>query len=288
MLDATPSRTAIATALLRAVHVRLDDPPPVLNDPFAYQLLPVYLRRLIRSRARLPAALSKSIRLRDPAGLAMRAQIVVRARYAEDSLTEARATGAARYVILGAGLDTFALRQPAPAIEVIEIDHPATQHWKQRLLQQRGIDPPPELSFMPVDFEQTSLAEAWSDSEQADFISWLGTTYYLSRAGLENTLHRLAERTAPGSQLVLDYWCERPGRTFSPLLAGMRIAVAFQGEPMRSFFRPEEIEALAVASGWTVVENLSPTQQTQRYLAQRKDGLRIPAFAYLLRLIRKR
>jgi methyltransferase (TIGR00027 family) len=284
MLDSSPSRTAIATAFLRAVHVSLDDPPPVFDDTVAYRLLPAYLRRYIRSQALFLPAFSRSFRVRDTASLAMRAQIAVRARYAEDCLAQARADGATRYVILGAGLDTFALRQPAPAIDVVEIDHPATQRWKQQLLRKRGIELPPELRFLAVDFERTSLDDAWISSQQPDFISWLGTTYYLSGAGIKSTLCTLAQSCAPASQLVLDYWCERPGSTFNPLLAGMRLAVAFQGEPMRSFFKPEEIEALAVASGWTVMENLSPVEQTKRYLAHRRDGLRVPSFAYLLRL----
>lgn len=87
---------------------------------------------------------------------------------------------------------------------MIEIDHPATQRWNQQLLQQRGIDSPPELGFLVVDFERTELEDAWIDRDQPEFISWLGTTYYLSRAGIERTLRELARRTAPGSQLVLD------------------------------------------------------------------------------------
>ncbi|MEM1436328.1 MAG: SAM-dependent methyltransferase [Pseudomonadota bacterium] len=284
MLDTLPSRTALATAFLRAVHVRLDDPPPVFDDPIAYQLLPSNLRRFIGRRAALPPVFAVPFRLADPAGLAMRAQIVVRARYAEDCLAAARPDGLGRYVVLGAGLDTFALRQRQPAIPVVEVDHPATQAWKQRLLLQRGIASPPELSFVPVDFEKTRLEDAWVDSAQPDFLSWLGTTYYLSRAGIRSTLETLAERTTSGSQLVLDYWTERPGRPFSPLLLGMRIAVASQGEPMRSFFGRGEIETLAQEAGWTVVENLWPAEQIRRYLAYRRDGLRVPVFANLLRL----
>ncbi len=284
MLDAIPSRTAIATTFIRTVHQRFDDPPLVLNDDVAYRLLPAYLRRYIRSRSFIPPALSRAFRLRDPAGLAMRAQIVVRARYAEDCLAQARDDGARRYIVLGAGLDTFALRQTQPAIDVIEIDHPATQRWKQRLLQQRGVTAPPELRFLAVDFEDTSLEEVWTASDKPDFISWLGTTYYLSHEGLHSTLRALAELTASGSQLVCDYWCERPGNTFNPLLLGTRIAVATQGEPMRSFFKPGEIEELAVAAGWSVLENVSPDEQNKRFLTQRNDGLRVPSFAYLLRL----
>ena len=216
----------------------------------------------------------------------MRSQIVVRARYAEDSLAEARQAGATRYVILGAGLDTFALRQPAPAIDVVEVDLPATQRWKQQLLRQRGIKQPTTLSFLSVDFERSSLNDLWIENLAPDFISWLGTTYYLSREAIMSTLTTLAERTEPGSQLVLDYWREPPRDADAPLLWGTRIAVALQGEPMRSFFEPREIEQLAVAAGWRVKENCTPSEQTSRYLANRKDRLSVPSFAYLLRLER--
>ena len=113
---------------------------------------------------------------------------------------------------------------------------------------------------------------------------WLGTTYYLSRDAIAGTLSTLAERVRPGSQLVLDYWRERPGIRADPLLWGARIATALSGEPMRSFFAPGQIEDLARAAGWRVVENCSPSEQNRRYLANRSDRLRVPSFAYLLRL----
>jgi methyltransferase (TIGR00027 family) len=286
MLDQSPSRTAYATTLMRAVHVLFDDPPPVLDDQIAYQLLPTYLRRFLRRRAGFPSAWLKQFRSRDLASLAMRSQIIVRARYAEDCLAAARQTGASRYIVLGAGLDTFALRQQAPEITVVEIDHPATQRWKQQILQQRSIALPKNLTFLPVDFEHSSLTAAWLDNPQPDFISWLGTTYYLSRKGITETLITLREKTQPGSQLVLDYWRESPAGVFNPLLLGTRIAVAAQGEPMRSFFEPSDIEQLAASTGWRMIEHLTPAEQNTRYLANRKDRLSVPSFAYLLRLER--
>jgi len=281
MFERLPSRTALATAFLRAAHVRLDDPPPVLDDRLAARLLPAYLQRYLAIRARV-SPFSSMLRPRDRVGLALRGQVVVRARYAEDGVAEARRAGVTRYVILGAGLDTYALRQPAPPLDVLEIDHPATQRWKQQLLRRSGIAPPPTLTFLPVDFERSSLREQWIRNPEPDFISWLGTTYYLSRDGIADTLKTLAEGTEPGSQLVLDYWRERPTGFASPLLTGTRIAVAFQGEPMQSFFDPPGIEKLAVASGWQVRENCTPAEQARRYLKRRRDGLSVPSFAHLL------
>ncbi len=212
----------------------------------------------------------------------MRGQIVVRARYAEDGVAAARRAGVNRYVILGAGLDTYALRQPAPPLDILEIDHPATQRWKKKLLAQNGITLPPTLTLLPVDFERSSLRDKWIRNNAPDFISWLGTTYYLSHVGITNTLETLAECTASGSQLVLDYWREPPTGLVNPLLLGTRIAVAAQGEPMQSFFDPREIEQLAVAAGWQVRENCAPSEQTRRYLDDRRDRLSVPSFAHLL------
>jgi len=126
-------------------------------------------------------------------------------------------------------------------------------------------------------------------SGNADFISWLGVTYYLSTEAIVQTLSELAKVTANGTQLVLDYWAQQPStsRPFSSddsLLWGTRIAVALQGEPMRAFFQPREIEELARPAGWDVLENLSPSEQNQRYLANRADRLQVPRFAHLLRL----
>ena len=223
---------------MRALHIVVDAEPPVFNDAIAIELLPRYLRGFI-DRQQTISGWRRRLRPVDPAGTAMRSQIVVRARYAEDCLAESRVSGASRYVILGAGLDTYALRQRHPHMDVLEIDHPATQNWKRRLLHERGFDLPTTLAFLPVDFERASLADTWPSTSSADFISWLGTTYYLSRDGVADTLTKLAACTRPGSQLVLDFWREPSDRPFNPLLWGTRIAVALQGEPMRSFFRTE-------------------------------------------------
>ena len=277
----------MATAFARAMHVMVDAAPCVCNDTVAYRLLPAYQRLYLKRLARYSRSwIGRSTRWPGAYDL-MRAQIVVRARYAEDALKKAQASGAERYVVLAAGLDTFALRQPEPALPVVEIDHPATQRWKRELLVRRGIPEPAQLRFLPVDFERETLADAWIDAEGPDFISWLGTTYYLTREAIRSTLATLAARTRPGSELVLDFWREPPSLDISaPLLWGTRIAVALQQEPMRSFFEPDEICELAMASGWGLQELCSPADQDRRYLADRPDRLSVPSFAYLLHLQR--
>lgn len=285
MLEGAPSRTALATAFTRAVHLQIDDPPPVFDDTVAYRLLPGYQRRYVRRLGALSRLWRRRYRQRMDAFTAIRTQILVRARYAEDALGRAREAGATRYVVLAAGLDTFALRQSEPAIEVLEIDHPATQRWKRELLRQRGLDIPPELAFLPVDFERTSLAELWPDQAEPDFVSWLGTTYYLSRNAVAATLAALAAKTRPGSRLVLDYWRENPPTIAGNLLLwSARVGVALQQEPILSLFEPEEIQDLAQSTGWRVIENCSPSEQDKRYLAGRRDGLIVPSFAHLLYL----
>lgn len=285
MLDGVPSRTAMATAFIRALHVHIDEKPAVFEDREAYELLPVYLQRFIDRLASLPHSRIRRYRQRRNAFTMMRAQVVVRSRYAEDVLVEARKSGAGRFVILAAGLDTFALRQRHPLIDVVEIDHPATQLWKRQLLHERRISEPAELTFRAVNFEEESLADQWIDSDRPDCISWLGTTYYLTRAAIEDTLRTLAERTRSGSQLVFDYWHEPPPTDlFAPMLWGTRIAVALQQETMRSFFAPDDITAVAEAAGWRVRENCDSAVQNRRYLASRGDRLLVPSFAHLLRL----
>jgi methyltransferase (TIGR00027 family) len=283
MDESAHSRTAMATAFLRALHWQIDERPLILDDPMAIRLLPNLQRRYLRRMALLPRTRLRRYRGRFDAIALLRAQIVVRARFAEDALGDARHAGASRFVILGAGLDTYALRQAPPAIDVVEIDHPATQRWKRELLQSAGIAVPPSLAWLAVDFERDELHDRWVQHDGLDFVSWLGTTYYLTRAAISATLATVAAGVRPGSRLVLDYWSDRPdGVAGSLLLWGTRLAVALQNEPIVSLFDPEEIAELAGAAGWRVLENLSPEAQNARYGATRADGLRVPQFAHLM------
>ena len=285
-MEDAPSRTALGTAFARAWHRRVDAPPPVFDDPVAERLLPAYQQRYLRRLGAL-ARFWRGYYLRQAdAFTALRSQVVVRSRYAEDALDAARDQGVGRYVVLAAGLDTFALRQPEEPIDVLEIDHPATQGWKRELLHARGIDRPAGLTFLPVDFETVSLADVWPACESPDFVSWLGATYYLTRDAIASTLETLATCTAPGSRLVLDYWSAHPPTAVGNLLLwGTRLAVALQQEPMVSFFEAEDIEDLAADAGWDILENLTPAAQNEGYLAGRDDRLVVPSFAHLLQLV---
>jgi len=215
----------------------------------------------------------------------MRAHVVVRARYAEDMLRIAQRDGARRYVILAAGLDTFAWRQGRKKIDVQEIDHPATQAWKQELVVRSRLKVPRNLSFLPINFESQSLEDIWRPSDSADYISWLGVTYYLTSDAIRETLKTLARVTQPGSQIVFDFWGRaRLGEVSTPLLLGTRLSVALLREPMHSFFDIGEIEALAEETGWRVRDIVTPAEQNAQYLARRKDRLKVPSFAFLAHL----
>ena len=285
MQETSPSRTALSTAFLRAAHLCIDDAPPVLDDPVSLKLLPDYQRLYLAGLSRLSSPWLNRLRQTSDPFHAMRTHVVVRARYAEDRLRAAQQAGADRYVILAAGLDTFAWRQGRKTIDVLEIDHPATQAWKQELVAGSGLKTPRDLSFLPINFESQSLDDIWRPGKSPDFISWLGVTYYLTGEAIRETLKTLARVTQPGSQIVFDFWGKaRLGEMSMPLLLGTRLSVALLREPMHSFFSAEEIEALANETGWRVREIATPAAQNAEYLAQRKDRLKVPSFAFLAHL----
>ncbi len=283
----SPSRTAMGAAFLRALHLVVDEQPWVFEDHLAAALLPGYLRRYLARLGSLPPGWLRTFRQRRSALGRMRAQILVRSRFTEDALAESRRDGAGQYLILAAGLDTFAWRQPDdPSLPVLEVDHPATQAWKRRTLARQQRPQPDNLTFRPVDFETQSLAEVLEPEPAPRFVSWLGTSYYLSEGAITATLSTLAERCAPGSRLALDYWQQLPPGFDAAILWGTRLATALQLEPMRCFFSPAQLATLAERSGWRVREQLPAAGQNARYLAGRRDGLEVPGFAHLVQLER--
>lgn len=286
MRSDSPSQTAMAAAFLRALHTVADDPPRVFEDPLAAAFLPGYQQRFLARLQALPQGWTQAFRQRRSAIGRMRAQILVRSRYAEDALAGARGAGAVRYLILAAGLDTFAWRQDDPPIPVIELDHPATQRWKQDMLERTGRRQPASVTLQPIDFERQALSEVLTPAPGPQFISWLGTTYYLTHPILHATLSTLATLSPRRSRLALDYWEDGALGLDTPLLWGTRLATAMQLEPMRCFLTPARLHDLADASGWHVRETLDATAQNERYLSGRSDGLEVPAFAHLALLER--
>jgi methyltransferase (TIGR00027 family) len=266
-----PSRTALRVAMQRAVHQLLDE-PIVLQDPIALPILGAETEVAMRE---------DPYQYNEPLMRGLRAALVVRSRVAEDELARAVAAGVRQYVVLGAGLDTFAYRNPHRAIglRVFEVDHPSTQQWKRRCLSDAGIALPENLIFAPVDFEHGTLAQGLADAsfrhDQPTCFSWLGVTMYLTEAAIMETLGFVA-RSPKGSSICFDY--RVPASMLNPIervigeVMGQRAAAA--GEPWISAFYPSALRKQLLDLGFSEAETYEPDVLNQRYLYRRKDGLR--------------
>jgi methyltransferase (TIGR00027 family) len=262
------SRTALGVALRRAVH-QLHDSPAVLSDPIAVPILgATYAERLQATAEERDETFSRS----------QRAFLVARSRYAEDKLNEAVAAGVRQYVLLGAGLDTFAHRNPHPQLRVIEVDHPATQQWKRELLETSGIAIPARLSYVPVDFEvqelSAQLEAAGFDAHTPTFFAWLGVVPYLTLIAFRATLAVVASRPA-GSGVTFDYGQPREALSLSEQLVRDALAsrVGLTGEPFQLFFTPAEV-ARELAR-FTRMEDLGSAEINARYFNGRTDQLAV-------------
>ena len=265
-----PSATAFRVAMRRAAHQILDR-PVVMDDPIALRIVGPRGVAEIRENAR---------RYDSAIGRALRFFLVARARCAEDALAAAVDRGVGQYVVLGAGLDTFAYRNPyAPErLRVFEVDFPATQAWKRELLGRVGAAHPPALSFVPVDFERDSLEmelrAAGFRADQPAFFSWLGVSMYLTRPTVVATLAFVAKCT-PRSGITLDYltppgrlpWTSRIGF----YLASRRVAAA--GEPWRTWFDPAELASELRALGLEPSEDLDGPALDARYFGGHQPSL---------------
>lgn len=251
-----PSRTALSAAYARAVH-QVTDWPCVFPDPLAM--------RIIGADAAAPAASGM------PA--AVRMFMAIRHRLAEDALAAAVATTNTRQVvILGAGMDTFAYRNPYPGLRVFEVDHPDTQSWKRKRLAEAGIHVPGTVVYCPIDFEEqtldSGLADRGFDRGARTFFIWLGVLPYLTRDMVCTTLRFVAGLSAR-AEIVFDYnqppatLPSRRRRTMTALTEKM----AERGEPWQSFFTPDEIAGVLAELGFGTVEDLGWRQCLERYAA---------------------
>jgi methyltransferase (TIGR00027 family) len=273
-----PDGTAVRVALWRAMHVQVDPPPHVLEDEIGLRL----------------AAPDDNWRRRpdmDPAATSRaRASIVGRARFVEDLVAEQAGQGVAQYVILGAGLDTFAQRRPdiASRLRVFEVDRPGPQAWKRQRLIELGFGIPDWLHLVPVDFEAGGmwldrLAAAGFDAGRPTVVASTGVTMYLTKDANAATLRQIAS-LAPGSTLAMTFQLpldlleaeERPGRQATEKVA--RAA----GTPFISFFAPQELLTLAHAAGFKYARHVPAAVLTQRYFQGRTDGLRTSSGEELL------
>ena len=206
---------------------------------------------------------------------------LARARYCEDMLKNAVVLGVGQYVILGAGLDTFAFRHPKllKKLDVFEVDHPFTQSFKKSKLKELDWDIPGKLHFVPMDFSQDNLVDALKqadfDNKKLSFFSWLGVTYYLSKEDILKTLKQIAEIAPKGSSVVFDYGDEQlfdPSQT-TKRVQNMVAMAAESGEPMKSCFSYPELEKLLAEAGFHIYEHLSPDDIEAKYFQNRHDYL---------------
>ncbi len=257
-------------ALRRAAHQLHDAKPLVFDDPLA---VPILGKEHYEEVKRTPDSVKR------PFSAALRAFMVVRARLAEDTLAAGvRDLGVRQYLVLGAGLDTFALRNPYAGVRVFEVDHPATQAWKMKMLAGAGIVAPESARFVAVDFEKDSLRArlkaAGFDERVPTVTAWLGVVPYLTAEGFRATMRQLA-RFKAGSEVVFDY--SQPREALPPIeqlmLDSLSARVALAGEPFQLFFTPAELAEELEWLGMRVVEDLDSKALTARYLAGRTDGL---------------
>ena len=266
------SQTAVRAALQRAVHQVLDGEPLVFIDPIAVGLTPEATEAAIHEQADL---------FLQPGWRRIRANFVLRSRNAEDCLAEAVSRGVRQYVLLGAGLDTFAYRQPtwASNIRIVEIDQPASQSFKMACLSNRGVSIPSNLCFQPVDFRTETLSEKLASTPLAAnepiFVSWLGVTQYLPLKAIETTLRTVASWPG-GCEVILEHiesdWAslDAVGRGAMEQAAARATS---SGEPWLSRFSSEAMAILLRKSGFSEIRHFSTEDATQRYFQGRSDGL---------------
>ncbi len=268
-----PDNTAVRVALWRALHVQVDSAPHVLEDEVGLQL----------------AAPEDGWRQRpdmDPeATIGGRASIVARARFIEDLVTEQVGHGVTQYVILGAGLDTFAQRRPeiASQMRIFEVDQPGTQDWKRQRLIDLGFGIPEWLRLVPVDFEAgwswwEQLKAADFDASRPAVVASTGVTQYLTKDAVAATLRQVAT-LAPGSTLAMTFILplELAAPEVRPFLEASVKGARASGTPFISFFTPSEMLALAREAGFREARHVSAADLNQRYFTGRTDGFCLPS-----------
>ncbi|MEW6339180.1 MAG: class I SAM-dependent methyltransferase [Paraburkholderia sp.] len=273
--DVAPESTAARVALWRALHTEADPAPHVLDDRIGLKLLSP--DEGWRQRGDMDPQFTRPFR----------ASIVARARFIEDLVVEQACRGLSQYVILGAGLDSFAQRRPelASHLKVFEVDQPGPQAWKRQRLIELGFGVPDWLRFVPVDFEaggswQEGLVTAGFDNSKPAIVVSTGVSMYLTKEANAASLREVAS-LAPGSTLAMTFLLplELADPEVRPALEMAEKGARASGTPFLSFFTPQEILALAREAGFGEVRHVSAADLTQRYFVGRTDGLRPPGNA---------
>lgn len=261
--------TAFSAAALRAAHTLCGEEPKIFCDDFALRLSGMTEAEVFALAARVPPASASTC--------------VLRSRFTEDRLAIVRER-VSQYVVLGAGLDSYALRMENDlgGLIVFEVDDPAFQWWKRQQIKDLGLVTPKGLRFVPCDFERTSLAEALRgncfDESKPCFTSWLGVTQYLTREAVRDTLRWAGARPA-GSEIVLTF-LESNAQGES-----LKASMAQTGVAIHSHFTVAEMTAMLREAGFTHIEHLAPAEAHRRYFEDRSDGLKVPEIQRLVSAI---
>lgn len=273
MQDEKPSATAWRVALARAAH-QIFDTPKVFDDPLALRIVGAYAKgtspeRFFHDRYKF----TRRARF-------VRALLVVRSRVAEEQLAAVVQRGVRQYVLLGAGLDTFAYRNPHVGVRVFEVDHPATQGWKRKILSRAGIPEPDSLTFVPVNFERQTAMEgliaAGFDQSSPAFFAWLGVTMYLREDAVYAVLRDISGMPR-ASGIIFDYAVSKSEMS---LLGRLMVAVVNRrlkriNEPWVTFLSPETLAAKLRSLGFHEIRDLGSDELNARYLSSRTDSLRV-------------
>ena len=275
-----PSQTALRVATHRAIHQILDI-PRIFDDSLALRVLGLNVESL--------SELAQQQQKEAPYSHILRASLAARSRYAEDELRLTIQQGITQYVILGAGLETFAYRNPYPesTLHVFEADHPATQAWKQLRLKETSIPVPRTLTYAPIDFETQTLTDgllqAGFDTRKRSFFSWLGVSMYLSHNAINSTLQFVASLPV-GSSIVFDYMISPS--LLSPLARkafdSLSYHVALAGEPFQSCFEPSFLRDSLLAMGFVQAKDVGPEEMDGRYFRDRADNLRFGKLTHMM------
>jgi methyltransferase (TIGR00027 family) len=266
-----PNNTAVRTALWRALHLQVDAKPYILEDELGLKMIAP--NDEWKQRPDMHPQFTKRLR----------ASILARARFIEDLIIEQSEQGVNQYVILGAGLDTFAQRRPdiASKLDLYEIDEPDTQTWKQKRLIELGFGIPEWLHFVSVDFETSSwweqLLKAGFDVNKPAFVACTGVTLYLTKDAISAILNQIAT-LAPGSKLAITFYLpmELMDEEDKPLQQIAEKGAREAGTPFVSFFSPNEMLVLANNAGFNKAETITTKDLEELYFKNRADDL-IPA-----------
>jgi methyltransferase (TIGR00027 family) len=279
MKDAKRSRTAESAAAARAAHFVLNYEPLIFEDPYAEYFIGGKWKWMIQKRAILRLITANFLFgwARPVVGL-----ILARSRYSEDRFEKAFGNDISQYVMLGAGMDSFAMRRPEleEVVKIYEIDHPSTQEWKKEKLSRNRFTLPSNVVYIPIDFEKESLSQVLASSnfrnEYPAFFSWLGTTYYLTKNAVFDTFKAIASCAAKGSEVVFDYACTSKDGQIpdTKTIKKVKRFTKRRGEEMLTAFSKEELFDELEKIGFMLQEDLDSDMQNERYFTNRSDGLR--------------